>query len=364
MTEHRRYQYEPLRRMTEEVFRRFGYTDEESWIIADVLLTSDLMGIESHGVQRLVLYPYGISIGRIKLKAPLTVVKETPLSVVLDAGAGMGQIAGYRAMKMAIEKAKKTGYGMALVRNSNHYGIAGYYSMMAAKEGLLGMSMTNTQALVVPTFGRQPLLGTNPIAVTMPASPTFFHLDMSTSVVTAGKMEVYAKNKEPLPAGWAVDEMGSVNTSAQVFVKNRGTGLGGLLPLGGAGEKMSGHKGYGLSVLVELMTGVLSGGVTSNFVRAKNDVEACCHVFTAMDYGMLTDDKSALEAHFSEYLETLRSSQTQDGEARIYTHGEKETEHMARALREGVPIGEATLAEIKRVCQERGINGDEYLIEA
>ncbi len=364
MTEHRRYRYEPVRRMTEEVFRRFGYTDEESWIIADVLLTSDLMGIESHGVQRLVLYPYGISIGRIKLKAPLTVVKETPLSVVMDAGAGMGQIAAYRAMTAAIEKAKKTGYGMALVRNSNHYGIAGYYSMMAAKQGLLGMSMTNTQALVVPTFGRQPLLGTNPIAVTMPASPTFFHLDMSTSVVTAGKMEVYAKNGEPLPPGWAVDENGNVNTSAQGFVKNRGTGRGGLLPLGGAGEKMSGHKGYGLSVLVELMTGILSGGVTSNFVRAKNDVEDCCHVFTAVDYGMLTDDKAALEKRFSEYLETLRASQRQDGQMRIYTHGEKEAEHMARALREGIPIGEATLAEIRRVCRERGMNADEYLIEA
>ena len=199
MDDYKRIQYDALNRMVNEVFIRSGYSPEDAAVIADVLLAADLAGIESHGVQRLVLYQYGISIGRIKVDAKPSVVKETPLSIVIDADAGMGQVVSHNAMKKAIEKAKTLGMGVALVRNSNHYGIAGYYSMMAAKEGLLGVSMTNTQALVVPTFGRQPLLGTNPIAVTMPASPAPFHLDMSTSVVTGGKMEVYAKNRNPCP---------------------------------------------------------------------------------------------------------------------------------------------------------------------
>ncbi len=363
MDDYRKIQFDALNKMVGEVFVRSGYSAEDARIIADVLLAADLSGIESHGVQRLVLYQYGISIGRIKVDAKPTVVKETPLSVVIDADQGMGQVVSHNAMKAAIEKAKKSGIGVALVRNSNHYGIAGYYSMMAAKEGLLGISMTNTQALAVPTFGRTPLLGTNPIAVAMPADPAPFALDMSTSVVTGGKMEVYAKNHKPLPEGWAVDAQGFVNTDAQAFVNNRGASSGGLLPLGGAGELFSGHKGFGLSMVVELMTGIMSGGVTSAGVRKVKEQELCCHMFAAVDYAMFTDDKAALEKRFSDYMRLIRGSEPVEGQERIYLAGDKEREHMENARKNGIPVNGATYDELNVILKKQGMDPAEYLIE-
>ena len=358
-----RYNAARLADMVREVFLRSGYNATDAETITDVLLTSDRMGIESHGLQRLVLYQYGISISRINVNAKPTIIKDTPLSVVIDANAGMGQIVSKFAMETAIEKARKRGIGIALVRNSNHFGIAGYYSLMAAKAGLLGITMTNTQALVVPTFGRIPLLGTNPIAVSMPAEPYPFHLDMATSVVTGGKMEVYAKNNEPLPEGWAVDANGHVNTDPQEFVRNRGKASGGLLPLGGAGTLYSGHKGYGLSLVVELMTGILSSGTVSAFVRKVKEKEQCCHMFAAIDYEMFTDDKAGMEKQFSEFLNIFRNSEKAAGENRIYIPGEKEFESMAHADERGIVVSEGTLKELEKICRDKGLNPENYIVE-
>ena len=352
---YRRVDYEKLKKFAELVFEKYGYTREDAKIISDVLLKADLMGIESHGVQRLTLYSSGINIGRIKVDAKPEIIKETPLSAVIDAHDGMGQIAAVKAMKLAIKKAEKYGMGYTVVRNSNHYGIAGYYSLMAAEKGLAGMSMTNTQALVVPIFGKKPLLGTNPIAFTVPAKPYPFHLDMSTSVVTAGKMEVYAKNKKPCPEGWMVDENGKVNTDAGVFVENRGTGRGGLLPLGGADELYSGHKGYGMAMMVEIMTGIFAGGVTSSGVRKVPDKELCCHMFWAMDPKMFCDDRESLFDQLSAFLQMLRNSDKAKGHERIYTHGEKEFENMEKVKTLGVLMNNATYKEIMKLSEKTGI---------
>lgn len=360
---YRNFEHEKLRMLTELIFEKYGYSREDAGIIADVLLKADLMGIESHGVQRLTLYPFGINIGRINVDAKPEIIRETPVSAVIDAHDGMGQIAGVKAMRLAIAKAKKCGMGFTVVRNSNHYGIAGYYSLMAAEEGLAGMSMTNTQALVVPTFGKKPLLGTNPIAFTVPAKPYPFHLDMSTSVVTGGKMEVYAKNKKACPAGWLVDENGAVNTDAGIFVKNRGTGRGGLLPVGGAGELHSGYKGYGMSMMVEIMTGIFAGGVTSMGVRAVPEKELCCHMFWTVDPEMFCENKEELFERLSEFLGILRDSEKAEGCERIYTHGEKEFENMEKVKISGVPVNDATYDEIVKLCKKTGICSEEYLKE-
>ena len=349
---YRKIPYKKLKQISVNVFQWYGYSLAEAEIITDVMLEADLCGIESHGIQRLVLYAHGLNINRIKLKADMKIVKETPVSAVFDADDGMGQIAAYKAMELAIKKAKESGIGWVTVRNSNHFGIAGYYSRMAEKENLMGMCMTNTQALVVPTFGRQPLLGTNPIAVSMPASPYPFHLDMSTSVVTGGKMEVYAKLGKEAPQGWAVDEKGLVNTDAQTFVGNRGKTSGGLLPLGGFGEIYGGHKGYGLSSMVELMTGIMSGGVVSAYVRKTDNVERCSHMFMALDYGMFTEDKAQMEKQLSDFLEMLRRSEKVDGQERIYTHGEKELSYREAILQEGIPVNKATYDEIMSICKK------------
>lgn len=361
--EYKKFDYEKVRSLAEQVFEWYQFSKEEAETITDVLLTSDLYGIESHGVQRLTLYPYGIDIGRIKVAAPIEIVKETPVSVLIDAHESMGQLSGTAAMKMAVKKAKESGIGMALVKNSNHYGIAGYYSMMAAKEGLLGVSMTNTEALVVPTFGKRPIMGTNPIAVTMPASPTFFHVDMSTSVVTAGKMEVYAKNDKMLPTGWSVGRDGSDNCDAKEFLDIRKTkSNGGLLPIGGYGEVFGGHKGYGLSMLVELMTGILSGGFTSTLVRKDKTVEKSCHMFMAIDYNMFGEQKE-IEQRFSEFLQEIRDSEKAVGQDRIYIHGEKEAESVELVKREGIAMNQATIDEIVKLCERCGISSEKYLIE-
>jgi LDH2 family malate/lactate/ureidoglycolate dehydrogenase len=161
-------------------------------------------------------------------------------------------------MNLAIKKAKRTGVGFVTVRNSNHYGIAGYYSLMALKNNLIGISMTNSAPLAVPTFGRDSMIGTNPISVMAPARP--FALDMATTVVPRGKLEVLNRLGKPLPLGWAVDERGIPTTdTARVLDNMTKAAGGGVLPLGGAGEDLSGHKGYGLSLMVDVLSGVLSG---------------------------------------------------------------------------------------------------------
>ena len=361
---YRKYEYESMKLLSETVFQKYGYSPEDAETITDVLLKADLMGIESHGVNRMILYTYGISIGRIKVDAKPEIVHETPISAVFDGHACMGQIVSSQAMKLAVKKAKEHGIGFTTVRNSNHYGIAGYYSLMAAEEGLVGMSMTNTQALVVPTFGRMPLLGTNPIAFSVPAKPYPFHLDMSTSVVTGGKMEVYAKNKQPCPEGWLVDENGSVNTDAGVFVANRGKGHGGLLPLGGAGELYGGHKGFGMSMMVEIMTGIFSGGVTSSGVRNTPEKELCCHMFLAIDPAIFNEDREQIFRHLSEFMQMLRDSEKAEGHDRIYTHGEKEFENIEKNRAEGIKLNDATYEEIVKLSAKVGIDAEKYLKEA
>lgn len=363
MGEYRRIEYNGLFKLAQAAFEKIGYCAEDAKTITDVLLMSDLMGIESHGVQRLSMYMTGMDIGRINKNAQIKVVKETPLSAVLDGDDGMGQIVGKMAMEMAIKKAKTSGMGVVLVRNSAHYGIAGYYSDMAAAQGLLGMSLTNTEALVVPTFGRTPMMGTNPIAVSMPANPTIFHLDMATSVVPAGKLEVYDKIQKPTPEGWIVSEQGATTTDAHEFIMIRKNKTdGGLLPLGGYGELHSGHKGYGMSLLVELMTGIMAGGFSSPMVRKDPKVEKCCHMFAALDYGMF-DEREAVEKRFSQYLQDIRDSHKADGQDRIYIHGEKEFESKDRVLKEGVLMSNATYDEVTGICTKLGIDYSSLLKE-
>ena len=203
-----KWSYETLNHFCGDVFKAFGFTEEESNQIKDVLLTADLYGIESHGMQRMVRYHKGIEKGTIHPQAKPEVVFETPISAVIDGHNGMGQLISVYAMKKAIEKAKKTGAGIVTVRESNHFGIAGYYAKMACDEGLLGMACTNSEAIMVPTFGKKAMLGSNPIAVAMPADPYPFFFDCSTTVVTRGKLEMYNKMEKPLPDGWALDKDG------------------------------------------------------------------------------------------------------------------------------------------------------------
>jgi LDH2 family malate/lactate/ureidoglycolate dehydrogenase len=220
-----------LERFCADVFEAFGFSKDEGARISDVLLSADLYGIESHGMQRMVRYHKGIEKGQIHLDAQPEVVFETPMSAVIDGHSGMGQLIGIFAMEKAIEKAEAAGVGIVTVRESNHYGIAGYYAEMAAKRGLIGFSCTNSEAIMVPTNARKAMLGSNPIAVAMPADPYMFFFDASTTVVTRGKLEMYRKAEHELPSGWAVDHTGHATGNAELVLENIVSRAGGgILP--------------------------------------------------------------------------------------------------------------------------------------
>jgi L-2-hydroxycarboxylate dehydrogenase (NAD+) len=358
-----RIQYKDLKNFTKRVFRKLGYSPEDSEIISDVILESDLRGIESHGIQRLSLYYKGIKDGKIKVDAQLEIINETPVAAVIDAHEAAGQLSSKKAMDMAIHKAKTLGIGIVVVKNGNHYGIAGYYATMAQKESMLGISMSNAEAIIPPTYGKRAMLGTNPIAVAMSAKPYPYILDISTSVVPRGKLEVYNKKKQPIPLGWAIDSSGIGSRDPAAVLRDiKAKGCGGILPLGGSTETFGGHKGYGLALLVEIFTGIFSGGYTSNYTYGyvgeglplRNEVKTCS-CFIAVDYSMF-GDKAEIEGRLSTYLQEIRDSEKANGQRRIYTHGEKEMEARAKRIKEGILLNEATLDEIKKIGNELGLN--------
>ena len=354
------YSYETLKKFCTDAFLKFGFNKEESDIIVDVLLTSDLYGIESHGMQRLVRYHKGIEKGLIKPDAKPEIVFETPVSAVIEGHDGMGQLLGYKAMTIAIEKAKKTGMAIVTVRNSNHYGIAGYYAKMACKEGLIGMSMTNSEAIMVPTFGRLAMLGSNPIAIAMPAEPYDFFFDASTTVVTRGKLEIYNKLSKPLPEGWALNADGKGSSDASDVLKNIvAKAGGGIMPLGGETEQTGSHKGYGYGMLCEIVTSILSMGLTSNHTHIGGK-GGTCHGFIAINPAVF-GDADAIREHLSTFLQELRESPKADGAERIYTHGEKEVFAYKDRMENGINVNVNTVAEMVDLCKYLGMDVEEYL---
>lgn len=345
-----------LRACMERIFEKEGFSSEDARAIADVLMQADLFGIESHGAQRLMYYHRNIRSGSVNVSAKPEVLRETPVSALIDGHFGMGALVAQFAMRMAIERAKQSGVGMAVVRNSSHYGIAGYYTLMAEREGLAAFSMTNTGPIMVPTFGREMMLGTNPMAFCMPADPVPFWFDASTTVVTLGKVEVCQKRGRPMPQGWTIGPDGAPCTDASRMNASILAGeRGGILPLGGEGETHGGHKGYGLGIMVEALTGVLAQGMTSPQMCGAHG-DHTCHFLLAFDPAMF-GDPADIRARMSAYLAALRASEKMPGCARIYTPGEKAFEAMARRLREGVPVEENTLAEVRQIAGELGVEG-------
>ena len=340
---------EKARSYCADLFGSYGFTSSESRIITDVLIRADLYGIESHGVQRLVRYHDEIVTGMVEPKSKPETLHETAISATIDAKKAMGQLVGVQAMELAIEKAQKSGCGMVTVRNSNHYGIASYYTEMAAKADLLGICMSNSEAISVPVFGRQPMLGTNPIAFAMPAEPLNFSYDAATTVIPRGKLEVFVKNNKPLPDQWAMDSEGKPCTDAALVLNNIIHKLGGgIAPIGA-------HKGYGLGIIVDLLTAILSGGLSSNYVNITPGLNGICHWFMAVDYGIF-GDKKAIKAHASTFMRELRESRKAEGQERIYTHGEIEAEIMAGRINGQIPANEKTLAEMKNIAEKQGVS--------
>lgn len=360
MAKYKRYTYKELEKFCNDAFEKIGFTADESKIISDVLLLSDLYGIESHGMQRVARYHNGIKKGLIKIEAKPEIVFETPVSAVIEGNDGMGQLLGHYAMSLAIEKAKKSGIAIVNVRNSNHFGIAGFYSKMACDEGLIGMAMTNSEAIMVPTFARKAMLGSNPIAISVPAEPYNFFFDASTTVVTRGKLEVYNKAGKELPEGWALGAQGKGSTDAADVLKNIvGKVGGGIMPLGGETEQLGGHKGYGYGMFCEIFCSILSMGITSNHTHT-NGKGGTCHGFMAID-PKIFGDPAAIKEHFSTFLQELREAPKSEGAERIYTHGEKEIIAMNDRLENGIDVNINTVAEMIDFAEFVGMDAKAYL---
>jgi LDH2 family malate/lactate/ureidoglycolate dehydrogenase len=346
------------------VFSNMGVSEEDASITADVLVSADLRGIEGHGVARLPRYVNGIRSGMMVTKPDVVVARETPTTALIDAGAGLGQPVSYRAMQKAIQKARELGAGFVTVRNSNHYGIAGYYAMMALSYDCIGISMTNSECMVVPTFARNAMLGTNPIAVAVPADKEQpFVLDMSTSTVPRGKLEVYERSGKTLPMGWATDERGVVTDDAHRVLENirKRTG-GGLLPIGGEGELLGGYKGYGLSLWVDVFCAVLSGAAYANWVYPKTSngkplPANLGHFFGAwrLDaFRPIGESKKAMD----DLQQLLKNTPKAEGQNRIYIHGEKEYEKTELYTRQGIPLSPKVAENLEMIAREVGVEYD------
>lgn len=350
----------PLRSFCEEVFVRLGVERADAATTADVLVAADLRGVDSHGVARLKRYVDGLRDGVMKPRPTTRVVVETPATITYDADAGLGQPVSEAAMRKAIEKAAEVGAGFAAVRNSNHYGIAGYYAMMALEQDMIGISTTNSDVLVVPTYSRNALLGTNPIAVAVPAgkSPAYV-LDMATSTVPRGKLEVYSRLEKPMPEGWATDEHGLGTSDSSLVLANLSARAGGgLLPLGGEGELLGGYKGYGLALLVDIMSAVLSGAAYANLVYPKTPDGKPLPANVGHFFGAFRVDAfrplDEFKHDMDDLIGRLKSADKATGAERIYIHGEKEFERAAERQAKGIPLHAKVVATLTQIGEQVG----------
>ncbi len=341
-----------------DAFVGVGVPREDAEICTDVLLESDRRGIESHGCNRFKpIYIDRINCG---IQNPVTnfeVIRETPTTAVVDGHDGMGQVIGYKAMKMAIEKAKKYGMGMVAVRNSCHYGIAGYYATMATKEGMIGITGTNARPSIAPTFGVENMLGTNPLTVGLPTDEEFpFVLDCATSISQRGKIEYYARLGKPTPAGYVIGRDGSALTDSDQILVDLNTGHAALAPLGGIGEELAGYKGYGYATVVEVLSAALQSG---NYLKMLSGIGEngekvpyhLGHFFIAIDTNAFMG-VDAFKKTAGDIMRALRASAKAPGQDRIYTAGEKEWDVWQERKDSGVPINEAVQKEMSKVRDE------------
>jgi L-2-hydroxycarboxylate dehydrogenase (NAD+) len=345
-----------------DAFKGYGVPEDDAKICADVLLESDRRGIESHGCNRFKpIYIDRIVNGTLLPKTKMDIVKDTPTTVVMDANNGMGMVASYHMMEMLIEKAAKYGMAGGAVYNSTHYGIAGYWTTMAEKAGMIGITGTNARPSVAPTWGVEPMMGTNPLTFTMPTDEEFpFNFDCATSTIQNGKIEFYARSGKPTPEGLVVTKDGGTMSDSAKILQEMRAGNCALLSLGGLGEATGGYKGYGFTTIVEILSAALAGGpfmkdLSGKAADGSNQMYRLGHFFFVINpeffMGLDTFKKTA-----GDICRGLRSSQRAPGAERIYTAGEKEWMAWQERKDKGVPVGETIQKEIIEVRDKLGLS--------
>jgi L-2-hydroxycarboxylate dehydrogenase (NAD+) len=341
--------------------KAMGLPAEDAAITAEVLITADLWGVKSHGIAHLKMYYDRIQQG-LQLPASCPeVVTETETTAVVDGNNGMGMVIGHHAMQMAIEKARQYGLGAVAVRNSSHYGVAGYYALMAVEAGMVGISFTNAHPSIAPTFGVQPMLGTNPIAVAAPTDEAFpFMFDAATSITPRGRVEVLARVGKPIPEGWVIRQDGTPATNSETLIADLAEETAALLPLGGMGELMGGYKGYSLATIVEIFSaafqdGTYLSGLVDFDAEGKPQFLRIGHFFMAIDVAHFVP-LPVFKKVAGGITRELRASRRAPDAARIYTAGEKEYESTQRVQQQGVPIPPKVRADLKHLAAVLGVS--------
>ena len=355
----KRIAVEKIYDLMQKVFIGLGVPAEEAKICADVLIESDLRGIESHGSGRLKMYYDRIKVGIQKPVTKIDIVKDKGAIAVWDGNHGMGQVVSVKHMKKGMEKAKDFGIGCVTVRNSTHYGIAGYYPLMAVKENMIGISYTNARPSIAPLFGLTPMLGTNPIAFGAPSDlPYPFLFDAATSISQRGKIEVLGRANKPTPEGWAIDDKGDVCTDTDKLLVDLVQKDAAMIGLGGLEEDTGGHKGYGLAVMVEILSAALQSGKYLGDVSGWKDGEQvphCLgHYFQAIDISAFTEIDS-FKKITGDIMRRMQNAKKRPGKERIWVAGEKEY-HIEKEIREkGVPVNPALEKNLKIMIDELGL---------
>jgi L-2-hydroxycarboxylate dehydrogenase (NAD+) len=347
--------FEVVEKFMVNVMVKAGIPEKDASIIGDVLIQADKLGFDSHGVNRLkTIYLDRIKSGIVNPVTNFKIVKEGPTTAVLDGQNGMGHVISFYAMKMAIDKAKKYGMGMVTVRNSSHYGFAGYYPLMAVKENMIGITGTNARPSVAPTFGVENILGTNPMTFGIPSDEAFpFLLDCATSITQRGKVELYAREGKELQKGWVIDDNGESKTNSSEVLEDIIAGKAALTPLGGLGEETGGYKGYGYATVVEILSAALQQGSYMKMLNGLKDGKkipySVGHFFIVIDISAFIEPED-FKKTTGNILRELRASKKMPGKDRIYTAGEKEHETWMKRKDKGVPFNNELLEEFRGLC--------------
>lgn len=357
-TETKNFPIERLKEFSQRVFQHFGVPQEDAQLASEVLATSDLRGIESHGVARLHTYFDMLQLGRINPTPNVSIVRQSPSTATVDGDNGLGLVVGPKANQIAMDKADEVGTGWVSVCNTNHYGIAGYYALEALKRDLIGWAMTNSTKLVAPLWGGERMLGTNPIAIAFPGKkhPPIV-IDMATSACAYGKVEMARRRGEPVPEGWIVDHEGYVSEDPNKMVNG-----GALLPLGSFRE-MGGHKGFCLATMVDVLCCVLSGAnwgpwappfALRQEIPSRSVGKGIGHFFGAMKIDAFVD-VDEFKAQIDDWIETFQATKPQPGTPGVVIPGTPEREAFEKRSVSGIDLVLPVVSELEDISNQTGI---------
>lgn len=356
-----RIKKEVLRRFCIDIFCKAGLDKNDAATCSDVLISASLRGLYSHGIDALKRYVDGIKEGIISPNSRPKIISENEITLLVDACASMGMVSGNMVMNKIIGKAKKYGMGIGTVKNANHFGFGAYYAILASNENMIGLVMSNTAAIAVPTYGVKAMLGTNPISFAAPSNKNVdFVLDMATTTVPRGVVKGFADRDENIPKGWAINEKNEYITDAKNVINILSNNLGGgLVPLGGKDTVLGGHKGYGLGIMVDILTGILSGFNASYEIKdTKKAAGKSAHTFIVINIQFFREVEE-FKRDMDKLLDTLKNAPAIEGKEVVF-HGQKEAENTKNQNLEGINVSKSTYESLREMENKYHVNKEMF----